>query len=272
MKVTSFINPEESASSLLDALKIRSQAEINDYLEEIAFERGMLVHDGELRGAEARLIVVENEGLITVSTNVKNNHRRRFCIAHEMGHFELHRKQAELFIDESLNEWEGQNSRIECEANQFASAFLMPERFFSFRCLETDPSLDFIAHLSKDFNTSLTATSLRFLKYTDKSVAIVLSTRGVVQWVAYSSSFPKQKYFVAKGREIDMRTEAANTQNNIRPMRKIPACAWIGCKHSQSVNKEAKIREQSWLLGSGRLVLTLIWDQDTSLASVKNYH
>lgn len=264
MNVINSTNPEESASKLLVNLKITSQSEINDYLEDIAFERGMLVHDDELKGAEARLIVVENTGLITVSTDVKNYHRKRFCIAHEMGHFELHRKEAELFIDESLNEWGNQRTRIEREANEFASAFLMPERFFSFRCLETNPSLDFIARLSTDFNTSLTATSLRFLRFTDKPVAVVLSTHGVVQWVAYSNSFPKQKYSTMKGQRISMRTEAANTQDSTRPMREIPALAWLEQKDSQiSVIRKTRIREQSWLLGNGRFVLTLLWDYAT---------
>jgi Zn-dependent peptidase ImmA (M78 family) len=50
--------------------------------------------------------------------------RRRFTIAHELAHFILHRKEEDpLYAHRDA----GQNSRIEQEANIFASNILMPE-------------------------------------------------------------------------------------------------------------------------------------------------
>lgn len=59
--------------------------------------------------------------------------RQRFTIAHELGHFELHKQDSGLFVDKEFKMlFRDQNSssgeiRKEQEANAFAAAILMPE-------------------------------------------------------------------------------------------------------------------------------------------------
>ncbi|WP_460881211.1 ImmA/IrrE family metallo-endopeptidase [Pontibacter rugosus] len=58
--------------------------------------------------------------------------RQRFTIAHELGHFVLHQKYSELFIDKEKPLFRNQESstgehKREKEANAFAAAILMPQ-------------------------------------------------------------------------------------------------------------------------------------------------
>lgn len=54
--------------------------------------------------------------------------RDRFTIAHELGHYFLHYRFANLDGEQAYGR--GERNRVETEANVFASALLMPEREF----------------------------------------------------------------------------------------------------------------------------------------------
>ena len=54
--------------------------------------------------------------------------RQRFTIAHEMGHYFLHRDHD--FVDKALFRRDVQNDHREADANRFASALLMPREMF----------------------------------------------------------------------------------------------------------------------------------------------
>lgn len=76
------------------------------------------------------LYVKEGKGIIGVNLNhVKE--RKRFTIAHEIGHYVLHKKKGEqLFVEDYLyrdQETETGEKRQEREANAFAAALLMPK-------------------------------------------------------------------------------------------------------------------------------------------------
>lgn len=77
------------------------------------------------------LVVKDGKGIIGVNANHHPN-RQRFTVAHELGHFLLHRDDGRIFVDRSpvffrdAGSSEG-TSRQEIEANAFAAALLMPE-------------------------------------------------------------------------------------------------------------------------------------------------
>ena len=51
-----------------------------------------------LEGTKTRLVAAKGRGVITVSTTISNSRRKRFSIAHELGHFELHKEQRGLSL------------------------------------------------------------------------------------------------------------------------------------------------------------------------------
>lgn len=67
------------------------------------------------------------DGIWTIKVNKNHNVRRqRFTIAHELGHYMMHRNKSTLFNDEIFFRSEKRNS-IEYVANDFASQLLLPQ-------------------------------------------------------------------------------------------------------------------------------------------------
>lgn len=67
------------------------------------------------------------EGVWVIRVNKSQNIRRqRFTIAHELGHYMMHRNKSESFTDEIFFRTEKKDI-IEYRANEFASQLLMPE-------------------------------------------------------------------------------------------------------------------------------------------------
>ena len=82
--------------------------------------------------------------------------RRRFTIAHELGHFFLH-----YDFDESPREWRftrGGSDLAETQANVFASSLLMPEQTFTNAWVASAGNIEAVAH---QFQTSISAVRVR---------------------------------------------------------------------------------------------------------------
>lgn len=122
--------------------------------------------DGELSGLVHR---VAGETAIIGVNSMHSPARRRFTIAHELGHLVLHGDE-ELHIDDrSVIAFRDPNSSLaiddrEIEANQFAAALLMPEKFLrsdisSFS--DEEPAEDVIKTLAIKYEVSVQAMTIR---------------------------------------------------------------------------------------------------------------
>lgn len=103
----------------------------------------------------------------TICICVNKSHapnRKRFTVAHELGHYFLHRDRLAVgIIDGILNREQGTTDPIEYEANEFAADLLMPEEMFRELWAKQECSVSFIA----DFflvSESAIITRARFLK------------------------------------------------------------------------------------------------------------
>lgn len=141
-------------------------------VEEIAKRRGLRVMPYPLKEDVSGILVIEDgKGIIGYNLN-ESSVRRRFTIAHELGHFELHKDEGSLFMDKRFKVlFRSQNTqqalatqRLEQEANAFAAAILMPEdllkkeianKEFDLGCEET------LEELATVFNVSSTAMYYR---------------------------------------------------------------------------------------------------------------
>jgi hypothetical protein len=193
--------------------------------------------------------------------------RRRFNIAHEIGHLELHRTHSRLSIclSDDLDDWrprEGVKNQ-EQAANEFAAALLLPERFFAPRCGEDDPSLNHISQLAEDFNVSLTATAIRYTDFCDEPTAVVFSRDGYIRWFRGSKEFDLLRedlgIFIDVRSRVDPSTRAASffQGHPISPNpRRIEASAWFVPGNYSPI---ARIVEQSWGMPAYNAVLSLLW-------------
>lgn len=157
--------------TILSVLKI-TELPIN--IEDIAKARGLSVVPYPLESGVSGILVIEgNKGTIGYNQE-ESKVRRRFTIAHELGHYELHRDHSHLFVDKNFKVMfrntdlsnEGKDALYEQEANSFAASLLMPEHLVNAQLENVKFDLgneETIKELAKKFDVSTTAMYFRML-------------------------------------------------------------------------------------------------------------
>ena len=119
--------------------------------------------------------------------------RQRFTLAHELGHFVLHRQiQAKFNCDkESIYTGADTLKQIEREADEFASNLLMPGDLLRQRI--TGKRIDFhlLGELAKAFGVSLEAMCIRLIKFTEQRAVLVYWDYGFMKYHWRSPSATK---------------------------------------------------------------------------------
>ena len=139
-------DPAECAQNLLDRLSIN---DIPVPVEQVATAVGAQVRffplDDELSG----MIFIKGGKPIIGVNALHHPHRQRFTIAHEIGHFLLHRTRIEnrVHVDKKFIVYRDARSAhgsdlIEVQANRFAAALLMPKPFLTKVLAEEEYDID----------------------------------------------------------------------------------------------------------------------------------
>ncbi len=152
-------------------------------LEDLALAQGVLVLEGRLDSAEARLIRKGNMGLIRLSDSILEPGRKRFAIAHEIGHWLLHKSVSQVLActsEDMIAKYKA--SEPEIEANYFAAELLMPQKLFVPRINGKRPSVALVKEQTRFFLTTMTATAIRWMELTDDYCAVVFSEQGRIRW------------------------------------------------------------------------------------------
>lgn len=152
-------------------------------LEDLAFARGVVVVEDQLVGMEARLVRQGERGLIRVRADIPELGRKRFAVAHELGHWELHRKISQVLPCTSQDlVAKYKASPPEIQANAFAAELFMPEHLVTPRLASIRPTREAVVGLANEFDTSLTATAIRCVELSDDYWALIASEKGKVRW------------------------------------------------------------------------------------------
>jgi Zn-dependent peptidase ImmA (M78 family) len=159
---------EEKTEKLLKDLDIKkAPVEPSD----IAKQLGVDVQPTSLEEEISGLFVMKDKmAFIRYNETEKNDKRTRFTIAHELGHFVLH-KEISLVIDKGNNDKvlfrdsissSGELHR-EREANAFAASLLMPKYLIETEIRKVPKNSELIAFLSNKFNVSEQAMNFRLI-------------------------------------------------------------------------------------------------------------
>ena len=252
---------KEKAKKILFALEIDRPNEID--IEIIAFKRGAMVVMDQIKGAEARLSRTKENGIITVSNEIPEEGRVRFNIAHELGHFEMHKSEETLTIctDEDLNQWYQTQLHLEVDANVFAAEILMPENLFKPLVKNKIPSFKEITKLAGIFKTSIMATATKFVEHTEEACCLFISKEKKIKRFGCSKDF---SYRVRQpGENLNEDSEAYGFFEkgyvNISRPTQICADAWI---NDNKVNPNSLILEDTFAMTNYNTVLSLIWVKD----------
>ena len=121
--------------------------------------------------------------------------RRRFTIAHELGHFVLHRDRQTDFNCDKTSVFSGSETMaaIEREANVFASNLLMPGDVFG-KCIDgAHIDLHLLSGLAKQFEVSFEALCIRFIQHTNQRAILVCWDNGYLDYECRSKSAVKTR-------------------------------------------------------------------------------
>lgn len=149
--------------------------------------------------------------------------RRAFTVAHEFGHYVLHRQLVEqdarfdggIYCDEnSVDRRAGLG--IELEADQFAAAVLMPLHDFRKQIPAREkPSLERLGEVAERYGVSLTAAILRWLEYTECRSLMILSNEGFALWAKSSDpAFKSGRFIRTKNDMFELPPESATVLKN----------------------------------------------------------
>lgn len=246
------------ARRLLKKYKVKEPKDID--LGRIAHELNLIIEEDDLEGCDGMLqVCVEPKcGIITVKSSIREPGQKRFIIAHEIGHFESPARPGLGYncVPADLNP---SNQRIKPEeraANSFAAELLMPESLFVPLLAGKQLGMNLIKDLASEFETTMTATLRRFVKFTDARCALVCSENEKIKYCIPSKSFG---FRLQSGDPVDGNSFAIDFFKFgylDERAQSVLAEAWI--KNSK-LGPHTRIKEQSIAQRNYNSVLTLLW-------------
>jgi Zn-dependent peptidase ImmA (M78 family) len=188
-----------------------------------------------------------------------NPERRRFTIAHELGHFILHRGRQQSFSCDKESVYSGIDTirAIERDADAFASNLLMPGDLLREWISNQQIDLHVLSAIAKRFKVSFEALCIRFIKFTPQRAILVYWDNGYVKYEWRSSSAIKTR---------------ARIRRNADPQEPLPGTLaadasvgqeWGGTEMSAAIwcpeeAQHMKLREFKHSYGARDRVLTLL--------------
>ncbi|WP_079218464.1 ImmA/IrrE family metallo-endopeptidase [Herbaspirillum robiniae] len=161
-----------------------------------------------LDGIDGMLVRRKKRGdwCISYDGNITIPGRVNFTLAHELGHYLLHRTSRDDFRcgQEQMMDYESvESKRIENQANVFASYLLMPRTDFEEQIQGQQITFDLLGDCAARYGTSLTATALKWLEFTeDAAMLIVADADDFIHWSYCSQAAKRIHCYRAPGEEL----------------------------------------------------------------------
>jgi hypothetical protein len=201
-------------------------------------------------GVSGMLLRHGNNFGIVFATHVQSLGFQRFSVSHELGHYFLPGHVDQVIKDGVHVSRAGfaTNDPYELEADHFAAGLLMPEKPFRDALDDFGQGLDAIDQLADLCVTSRTATAIRYAELADTAVAVIVSTRGVIDYCFMSDamkSLPKLDW-LRKGTPLPAGTataalaaDAARVTAGDRAIDEVDVRDWLGGPTRAAVSEEA---------------------------------
>ena len=175
----------DPAERLLKSLGVTKPGEID--LEDIAFDQGAEVRYCNLNGCEADILGYRDSAIISIDQN-RGHRRKRFSIAHELGHWHYHRcKKLQCRVEE----YQPKHKQLaERKANGYAASLLMPHYLVKPRARDHKKlTFSVIEQFSTEFNTSLSAIAIRLVEADIWPCMLICHTRQGRKWFTQAPMF-----------------------------------------------------------------------------------
>jgi hypothetical protein len=254
------MEPEFYARALLDRLAVTGIPDVR----QIAAALRISLHERPLEHCEGMLVRIKGtaRGAIAVKSSIRENSRKLFTIAHELGHLFLPgHDDAGVCTSDAIENWSGDLRAKEREANAFAAELLMPATAILQLVDRREPSLALVDQIADACRTSLTASAYRFVGLTPHAVALVWSRANQMVWAKRSEEFGG---WLRLREQMDPRTLAFDLFRGARVpegAHEVPADAWL-----ERAAPGASLLEESRFLPSYEAVLTMLWAKELAVS------
>ena len=161
------LNPETIATNFLEDLGIETYP-IDPF--EICRSLKIDIFENSFDGLEGVLLYSGQKTAIGLNSQQTYYPRRKFSVAHELGHFNMDITLGEkksFRCTKKMIESFDKNNDVELRADRFASELLMPSKFIRPIFLNQMPSWEIIRNSAEKFDVSMMSTAFKFISMTE---------------------------------------------------------------------------------------------------------
>jgi len=243
----------ECAEALIADLGINSPDELD--VEAIAFDSQVDVVYEAMTGCEASLVGYRDRAIATINPcGVRG--RERFSVAHELGHWHLHRGRSfRCRVDDPSANLSSERT-LEKEADSFAAHLLMPRSLFTPMVASFGkPTFQQLTHVAGIFETSIMATALRLVNINTLPVIVACYDSEGRRWAMPDQDIPKRWRLKEKLDEDSFTYDLLNYGKECIGLSKQPADVWF--ENNDAAEYEVQEQCLSSTTGSALVLLYL---------------
>lgn len=196
-------------------------------IEAIAYDAGVTVEYEDLSGCAATLIGYGDRAIATIKPSSVRG-RERFSIAHEMGHWDLHRGQSFKCRVDDVSDNLATNRDKERQADRYAAHLLMPPHLFNPIISSLgSPGFTELQEVAIQFETSLLATAIRLVNINKLPVIAACYSADRCKWQLKASDIPKRWWLRNRLDDDSFAYELLTTGKSRKSPGKQPAETWF---------------------------------------------
>ncbi len=182
---------QEKAVELLEEFGIDDIQDVD--IRDLVYAKDIIYRESPLENYDGRIVYGKHgKALITVNSNLIYEPRKRFTIAHELGHYILgHNRKTVVHDNEASMEFYKSGSQ-ETEANQFAAELLIPTSIF-LEYIEGEMFSPLLMNeLARVFKTSVTSIVYKYLEYGCHPIAVFYSYNNKIKYWKKNPDFKRR--------------------------------------------------------------------------------
>ncbi len=228
-----------------------------------------------LNGCAGRIVGHRGRAVIVVDRNT-HPFRRRFTIAHELGHWMFDRADvAHVYTEDAWGQPSEQppaadngphevwyEDRPEQRANRWAAELLMPEGWFAPDAAGREISFDTVRDLAQHYRTSLTATALRLLELGSTPAMLIRSCRDQPnRWFRRGAGVPRSLWPHPEPWPGTVAFDLLHGHSLHTGLTAVAADGWIDRRDAWWF----RVNEDSLPVGGGDVLTLISWPDDAQL-------
>ncbi len=254
---------KQAAQKMLEECGIDDPTEFS--LEFLVAGRGATLIEKQLANSEGRIVFGKSRAIITVNSAIEFAGKRKFVIAHELGHHEMHRDLISVHNDNDASLEYFKNGHQETEANEFASELLMPEALFKRECNGKKFSPDLLRQLSTRFETSITSVAYKYFELGNHPICLVYSHNNQIKYQrwpdGYGHYIPDRRKLPPPDGSVAAEffgEKKIYTKNDSK--QQVWKSAWFELKRDES-DSDTRFYEYCIITPRYNTVLSVIWEE-----------